>query len=84
MIHKPSSTDKSSSQNQFVPESVSTLPCLTGLVRNILLFVYFFKELVSFIGSLNKCHTSVSKALVFVHLEAFDSNTTSDWLSHTV
>ena len=51
--------------NQFVPEIVSPLPCLAALVRHTLLIVYFFKELLSFIGSLNKCHTSILKALIF-------------------
>ena len=54
----------SSSPNQFVPEIVSLLPCLSGLVRRILLFVYFFKERISFIGSLDKCHTRVFNTLI--------------------
>ena len=37
-------TWQSSSPNQFVTEIVSPLPCLSGLVQYILLFVYFFKE----------------------------------------
>ena len=28
------------------------------------MFVYFFKELISFMGSLDKCHTSIFKALI--------------------
>ena len=44
--------------NQFVPEIVSPLPCLPAHVRHTLLIVYFFKDLISFIGSLDKCHTS--------------------------
>ena len=51
--------------NQFVPEIVSPLPCMPALVRHTLLIVYFFKELISFIGSLYKCHTSVFNALIF-------------------
>ena len=54
----------SSSPNQFVPGIVSPLPCLSVLVRNILLFVYFFEEVISFIGSIDKCHTSFFKALI--------------------
>ena len=50
--------------NQFVPEIVSPLPCPSALVRHTLLIVNFFKELISFIGSLDKCHTSVFKALI--------------------
>ena len=36
---------------QFVPEIVSPLPCSPVLVLHTLLTVYFFKELISFIGS---------------------------------
>ena len=50
--------------NQFVPEIVTPLPCLPALVHHTLLFVYLFKELISFIGSLDKCHTSIFKALI--------------------
>ena len=50
--------------NQFVPEIVSPLPCSPALVRHTLLFVDFFKELISFIGSLDICHTSVFNALI--------------------
>ena len=52
--------------NQFVPGNVSPLPCSPALVRHTLLFFYFFKELISFIGSLDKCHTSVFNALIFI------------------
>ena len=38
--------------NQFVPETVSPLPCSPALVCHTLLTVYFFEELISFIGSL--------------------------------
>ena len=51
--------------NQFVPEIVSPLPCSPALVRHTLLIVYFFKKLISFIGSLDKCHTSVFNALIY-------------------
>ena len=50
--------------NQFVPEIVSPLPCSPAFVCHTLLIVYFFKELISFIGSLDKCHTSVFNALI--------------------
>ena len=53
---------------QFVPEIVSPLPCPPALIRHTLLFVYFFKELISFIGSLDKSHTSVFNALIESHL----------------
>ena len=56
----------SSPQNKFVPEIVSPLPCSPALVCHTLLIVYFFKELISFIGSLDKCHTSVFNALIFL------------------
>ena len=47
--------------NQFVPEIVSPLPCSPVLT---LLIDYFFKKLISFIGSLVKCHASVFNALI--------------------
>ena len=50
--------------NQFVLEIVSPLPCSPALARHTLLIVFFFKELISFIGSLHKCHISVVKALI--------------------
>ena len=52
--------------NQFVPKTVSPLP---ALVRHTLLIVYFFKELISFIGSIDKCHTSVFNALIKIVLQ---------------
>ena len=64
MIHQAFVTRQSSSPNQFVPEVVSPLLSSSGLVHHILLFVYLFKELISFIGSLDKCHTSVFNALI--------------------
>ena len=48
---------------EFVPENVNPLPCSSGLVRHILLFVYFFTELNSFIGFFDQCNTSVFSAL---------------------
>ena len=66
MIHQPLSPDGVHPPNQFVPEIVSPMPCSSGLVRYILVFVYFFKELISFIGFLDKCHTSVFNALISV------------------
>ena len=64
MIHQLLLPDRVHPPNQFVPEIVSHLPCSSGLARHKLLFVYFFKELISFIGSLHKCHTSVFNALI--------------------
>ena len=63
MIHQPLSPDLGSSQNQFVPEIVSPLLCSSGLVRHVLVF-FFFKEVISFIGSLDKYHSSVFSALI--------------------
>ena len=62
MIHKPFVTRRSSSKKQVVPAIISPLPSSSGLVRHTLLIVYFFKEF--FIGSLDKCHTSVFNALI--------------------
>ena len=59
MIHPPLSPAGVHPPNQPVPEIVSPLTCSSGLVRQILLFVYFFKELISISGSLDKCHTGV-------------------------
>ena len=64
MIHQPLSPDRVHVPNGFVPEIVSPWSCSSGLVRHILPFVYFFKGLISFIGSLDKCHTSVCNALI--------------------
>ena len=66
VIHDGQFTGGVHPQNQFVPEIVSPLPCSPALVRHTLLIVYFFKELNSFIGSLDKCHTSVFNALIFL------------------
>ena len=63
-------TSRSSSPSQFVPEIISRLPSSPGLVCHELLFVYFFKELISFIGSLDKCHTSVFNALIVYDLSS--------------
>ena len=66
LIHGGQITGGINPPNHFVPKIVSPLPCSPALVRHILLVVHFFKELVSFIGSLDKCHTSVFHALIFV------------------
>ena len=66
MIHQLCVTRWSSSPYQFVIEIVSPLPCSSGLVRHTLLFVYLFKELIYFIGSLDKCLISVSNALIII------------------
>ena len=50
--------------NQFIPEIVSPLPCSPALVCHTLLIVCIFKELISFFGFLDKCHTSVFNALI--------------------
>ena len=65
VIHGGQFTGGVQPPNQFVPEIVSPLPCLPVLVSHTLLIVYFPKELISFIGSLDKCHTSVFNALIF-------------------
>ena len=44
MIHQAFVTRLSSSTSQFVPEIESPLPCSSGLVRHIQLFVYFFQK----------------------------------------
>ena len=64
MIHQPLSPDGVHPPNQFVPETVCPLPCSPRHVSHKLPFVYFFKELVTFIGYLDKCHTSVFNALI--------------------
>ena len=65
VIHGGQFTGGLHSPNQFVPEIVSPLPCSPAFCRHTLLIVYFFKELISFIGSLDKCHASVFNALSF-------------------
>ena len=50
--------------NEFVPKIVSPLPCSPALVRHTFLIIYFFKELISFIGALDKCHPNVFNALI--------------------
>ena len=65
LLHGGQFTGEVHPLNQFVPEIVSSLPCSPALVRHILLIVYFFKELISFIGFLYKCHTGVFNALIF-------------------
>ena len=64
MIHQPLSPDG------VHPQIISSLRLLVlclfrpeWFVINYCLFI-FFKELVSFIGSLDKCHTSVFNALI--------------------
>ena len=64
VIHSGQFTGGVHPPNQFVPESVSPLPCSPTLVRHTLLIVYFFKELISVISSLERCHTSVFNALI--------------------
>ena len=64
VIHGGQFTGGVHTLNQFVPEIVSPLLCSSALVRHTLLIVYFSKELFSVIGSLDKCHTSVSNALI--------------------
>ena len=64
VIHGGQFTGGNHPPNQYVPEIVSHLPCSPTLVHHTLLIVYFFKELISFIGSLDKCHTSVFNALI--------------------
>ena len=64
VIHGGQFTGEVHPQNQSVPKIISTLPCSPALVRHTLLIVYFFKELISVTGSLDKCHTSVFNALI--------------------
>ena len=68
MINQPSSPDG------VHPQISSSLRSLVlFLVRPDLFVIYygfFPKELISFIGSLGKCHVSVFNALI-VYLEAF-------------
>ena len=68
VIHGGQFTGEGHPPNQFVPEIVSPLPCSPALVRHTLLTVYVFKELISFIGSLDKCHTSVFNALILLEV----------------
>ena len=65
MIHQPLSPDGVHPPNQFIPEIVSPLPCSFGLVCHILLFVYFFKELILSLTSLT---------LPYQHFQCFDSS----------
>ena len=64
MIHQPLSPDG------VHPQINSSLRLLgLCLVRpDLLLFGDFLKKLISFIGSLNKCHTSVFNTLIFCSL----------------
>ena len=63
-IHGGLFTDRVHPPNQIVPEIVNTLPCLPAIVCQTLLIVKFFKEIFSFIGSLDKCHTGIFNALI--------------------
>ena len=54
MIHQLLSLDKVHPQISSPLRAVSPLPCSSGIVCHTLLFVYFFKDLISFIGSLDK------------------------------
>ena len=59
MIHQPLSPDR------VHPQVSSSLRLLTHyLVCHTLLFIYYFKELISFIDSLDKCHTSIFNTLI--------------------
>ena len=64
MIHQPFSPDRVHPQISS-SEIVSPLPCSYEFVRHELLFVIFFKKLISFIGFLVKCHTRVFSTLIF-------------------
>ena len=59
--------------NQFVQAIVSPLPCSPALVCHTLLIVYFYKEFISSIDSLGKCHTRVFNALIHVDFEGYFS-----------
>ena len=54
--------------NQFVPEIVSPLPCSPATCSSFITDCLFFKEHMSFIGSLDKCHTSVFNALIIENI----------------
>ena len=84
VIHGGQSTGRVHPPNQFVPEIVSPLPCSPALVRHTLLIVYFFKELISFIGSLDKCHTRVFNALILHYQEEIFSFESPLTLHHTI
>ena len=63
-----------------IPEIVSHLPCSPALVRHILPIVYFFKELISVISSLDKCHTGVFNALILFVITGYDQSCANDVL----
>ena len=44
MINQPLSLDGVRPPNKLVPEIDSPLPCLSGLIRHILLFLYLFQR----------------------------------------
>ena len=69
VIHSGQFTGGVHPLNQFVPEILSPLLTLPALVHYTLLIVYFFNELISFIESLDKCHTSIFKALICYRVE---------------
>ena len=58
MIHQPLSSEG------VCPRDCKSFALFVRLVRHTLLFVYFFKELISVIGSLDKCHICVFNALI--------------------
>ena len=64
MIHQPLSPDGVHRQICLSLRLFVLWFCSSGLVRHILLFVYFFKELISFTDALDKCYTSVLNALI--------------------
>ena len=80
VIHSGQFTGGVHPPNQFVPEIVSPLPCSPALVCHTLLTIYSFKELISFIGSLDKCHTSVFIALISVEVSYLHQNDISSIL----
>ena len=73
VIHGGQFTGGDQPPNQFVPETFSPVPCSPSFCRHTLLIVYFFKELISFIGSLDKCHTSVFNAFIIMVTKPFFS-----------
>ena len=86
VIWRSSSANQSANQfaNQFVPEVVSALPCSSRHLCHTLLFVYFFNELISFIGSLDKCHTRVFNALIWLRYCSLSSTCSPAWHLHVV
>ena len=64
MIHQPLSPNGVHPKITSL-EIVCPLSCSSALNRHILLFVYFSQKRISFIDSLDKCHTSVFNALIY-------------------